>query len=299
MDVTFLGTGGSYPSTDRNVSATVINHHSTQILLDCGEGTQRQFMQSNLSFMKTSHILISHYHGDHFLGLPGLIQSMALNGREDPLYIHGPKGLKELALSLMSLGYFNATFDVFTHEVESGETFPAGNMKVKAVMADHSVPNLAYRINAPEKPGKFNKKKALELGIPEGPLFGKLQKGESIVVEGRTIEPEEVMGSRRKGVSLVYSGDTKPCESVQELSRGATALVHEATTLDDLKEKMDAYGHSTAAGAAKLAKDAGVGRLFLVHLSSRYKDGKAHIAEASDIFSNVAVPKDFDHFRIS
>ncbi len=298
MKIVFLGTGGTYPSKLRNVTSIAVQMPGEVLMFDCGEGTQRQLMHSSVSFMKISKVFISHLHADHFLGLPGLIQSMSLNGREEPLRIFGPRGTRSNVNSMLSLGYFKCAFDVKTKDLKPGTELGFDGYKVRCVSADHSIPSLAFSLEEDLRPGRFDLKKAQKLGIPEGPLFRKLQEGRAITLGGRRIEPEEVLGPRRSGRKLVYTGDTKPSRSIVALARNADVLIHDCT-LDSGHAKLASdFGHSTAAGAAKVARDARVGRLFLVHMSPRYDDTSVLQEEARSVFRESHVPQEFSEYVI-
>ena len=237
LSIIFLGTGGSWPTVKRNVTSVAVKRGKEIILFDCGEGTQRQFQKSNLSYMQISKIFITHFHGDHFLGLPGLIQTMQLNDREKPLHIYVPKGMIELAKILLSLGYFRPTYEIIAHDIENDEDLRFDGYKIIPFSVSHGVPSLGYSIVEDMRPGKFNKKRALELGIPEGPLFSKLQKGETIKLEnGKKITPDMVLGSPRKGRKIVFSGDTRPTKNIVEISKDADVLIHEATFTEEFKD---------------------------------------------------------------
>ena len=298
MQLVFLGTGGSWPSPERNVSSFAVKRGKEVILFDCGEGTQRQLMISSASFMQISKIFISHFHGDHFLGLPGLIQSMALNNRENELDIYGPEGTEALVEILMDLGYFTPTYPVSVRDVRHGDILEFEEYKVRVVDAEHNVPTLAYALEEHPRPGKFNKKQALELGIPEGPLFSQLQKGQTVEHDGETFTPDMVMGEARRGRKIVYSGDTKPCNNILELAKNADVLIHEATTAVDLEEKANEYGHSSSGQAAELAIKAKVGMLIMTHVSPRYDDASSLEEDAKAIFENSKVADDFYEYEV-
>jgi ribonuclease Z len=299
IEITFLGTGGSWPSSERNVLSVGIRLDGQVILFDCGEGTQRQLMLSNLSFMSVSRVFISHFHGDHFLGLAGMMQSMALNDREDELYIYGPPGTIGFIKNLANAGYFGVNFPVIVEELEAGDHVRFDRFNVRPIVVDHSVPTLGYILEEDERPGRFDRPKAEELGVPPGPLFKKLHEGEDVEVDGRVVSSGDVVGPPRPGMKIVFSGDTRPVGSLTEAARGADVLIHEATMMDDLREKAHRYGHSTARDAAELARDAGVRYLFLVHLSPRYKDPEPVLKEARAIFENSHVPDDLSEFMIN
>jgi ribonuclease Z len=298
MQIVFLGTGGSWPSKDRNVSAVAVRIGSDVLLFDCGEGTQRQLMSSNVSFMKINRILISHFHGDHFLGLPGLIQSMSLNNRKKPLEIYGPSGTVKLVNIIISLGYFTPTFDFIVNDLKDNDTVKCGGYVIKAKMAEHNVPTLAYAVEENSRPGRFNVKKAKKLGVPEGPLFRRLQKGEGVTVKGKMVTPDMVLGKPRKGKKIVYIPDTKPSKKIIELARNANVLIHDSTTDSKLEKKANEYGHSSARQAAVTAKKAGVKLLFLTHISPRYEDACILEQDAKKVFPNSVVAEDFLEYDV-
>jgi len=299
MNIIFLGTGGSWPSIKRNVSAVAVKRGSEIILFDCGEGTQRQFQKSKLSYMQISKVFITHFHGDHFLGLPGLIQTMQLNDRDIPLDIYGPKGMNKLLDQLLSLGYFKPNYEIISHEVDENDVLDFEEYEIKIIRVKHGVPTLAYSLEEKKRPGKFNKSKALKLGIPEGPLFSKLQHGETIILkDGREIVPDMVLGPPRKGRKIVISGDTVPLQKMVDFAKDADVLIHEATFDSSLEDVSFEYGHTTARQAAGIAKEANVGELYLTHISPRYNNGKDLEDEAKKIFKKSFVPKDFQEINV-
>ncbi len=299
LRIIFLGTGGSWPTVKRNVSSIAVKRGSEIILFDCGEGTQRQFQQSNLSYMQISKIFITHFHGDHFLGIPGLIQTMQLNDRDKPLHIYGPKGMVELTNQLLTLGYFRPSYRVIAHEVTDGEEIKFDGYSISALKVSHNIPALAYSVQEYQRAGKFNKSKALKMGIPEGPLFSKLQKGQTIVLpNGEKVTPDLILGPSRKGRKIVISGDTKPSNHIIGFSENADVLIHEATFDSRLQDIAREYGHTTAAQAAEIAKEAGVEKLFLVHISPRYLDYHVLEDEARSVFPHSYAPKDFQEIEV-
>jgi len=299
LRIIFLGTGGSWPTIKRNVSAIAIKRGSEILLFDCGEGTQRQFQQSNLSYMQISKIFITHFHGDHFLGVPGLIQTMQLNDRDKPLHIYGPKGMRELVDQLLTLGYFRPSYQIISHDINNGDEIEFEDYSIRALKVKHNVPAFSYCFLEHQRPGKFNKTKAVEIGIPEGPLFSKLQRGKSVILaNGKIITPDMVLGPSRKGRMIVISGDTKPCEELIAFSKDADILIHEATFDTELEKIAKEYGHTTALQAAEIAKTANVKKLFLVHISPRYLDYHVLQNEARKVFLHSFVPKDFHEIEV-
>ncbi len=275
-------------------------------MIDCGEGTQRQIVLSPVSPMKIKGILLTHLHGDHFLGLPGLIQTMALNDRKDDLHIWGPVGVDRSWQMAKEMCPFKEKFETHIHELTGGETFDICDVTVKCVEAVHSVPTLAYRINERNRPGRFRRKVAVEMGIPEGELWGRLQKGEKVSFsrngEEVMVGPEDVLGAARKGRSVIFSGDTGPSENIIELAKDGDILVHEATFTSELTDLAREVGHSTILDAADIAKKAGVGTLVLVHSSPRYTKDlhfQEYMKEAITSFSDVFVPEDLEQLEVS
>ena len=293
MQVLFLGTSGSWPTPKRNVSAVAVKRGPEVLLFDCGEGTQRQFMLSPMSFMQVARIFVTHFHGDHFLGIPGLVQSMTMSDRTSPLEMYGPRGMKELVHQLLTLGYFKPGFEVPVRELSGGDFVDFGEYGVRALDAQHTVPALSYALEEKERPGRFDLEKAKGLGIPEGPLYGRLQEGQPVTVGGKTFTPDQVLGPPRRGRKIVYTGDTMPTEALVAFARGADVLIHDATAESSLEEKANRYGHSTARQAALVAKDAGVGRLVLTHVSPRYEDSAPILADATPVFANAVLADDF------
>lgn len=298
MQLTFLGTGGGMPSPSRGVSAIALQVGREVLLFDCGEGTQRQFMQSSVSFMKVTNIFITHFHGDHFLGLPGLIQSMSFSGRKEPLALHGPSGMIETAEQILSLGYFQLGFQVTATEMEDGDSVDLGPLTVMAVAGEHTVPALSFVIEEKERRGRFLTERAKELGVIPGPQFSILQSGGEIVVGDRLVRSEDVLGPPRKGRKVVISGDTRPTSRLTEAARGADVLIHEATLDSSMKEGAKSYGHSTAREAGEVAREADVHMLILTHISNRYDDLSILEAEAQEVFPRTIIAEDLMSLKV-
>ena len=294
MEIIFLGTSSAVHSKDRNHPSIAIKAFGEIFLFDCGEATQRQLLYTNVSPMKISKIFITHYHGDHILGLPGLLQSMSLNGRETKLTIYGPKGLNKIKDAIYSLGYCAIEYPVEFVEIDSGIIIDNETYFIEAHRVKHNVPALAYSIEEKKKP-RFLREKAIELGVPVGPAFGKLHNGEEVEINGKIIKPEQVLGEPRKGTKVTYSGDTRPCEEMIMLARDSTLLIHESTFIQKQKLNAEEYGHSTSVDAAYIAKDSNSKELILTHISTRYGDDYADIMlkEAQEIFENTKLAKDF------
>ena len=291
MEITFLGTSSAVHSYTRNHPGIILKAFGEVMLFDCGESTQRQLIYAKISPMKISKIFISHYHGDHILGLPGLLQSLTFRGREKPLTIYGPKGLKKVENAIYSLGYCKFDFPIEFIEISSGTILETDEYILKSQEVMHNVTNLAYSIEEKKKP-RFLRNKAIELGVPVGPLFGKLHNGEEVEVNGKIIKPEQVLGDARKGIKITYSGDTRPCEEMIEFAKNSTLLIHESTyTLEDDDKARENF-HSTSQDAATIAKCSNTKRLVLTHISTRYTDTEDLLKEAKKVFENVEVADD-------
>lgn len=293
LNVTFLGTAGSLPTPERNPSAVLVNREGELILFDCAEGTQRQMMRARTGMMRLNYIFLTHLHADHILGIPGLLETMAFQGRENPITIAGPVNTIRLVECFKSVCYFSRSFIVQAVELEPGDVIKMKGFQVRAISTNHSVPSIGYSLEEDMRLGRFNREAAISLGVAPGPLFGKLQHGQTIEVDGRKIEPHEVMGPPRPGRKLVYTGDTRPCKSVQMASQGADLLIHECALASDMAQWARDTKHSTAAEAAEVARDAGVGQLVLTHISSRYSEDTSQLLkEAKSIFERTIVAED-------
>lgn len=252
LRVTFLGTGGTLPTPNRNPSAILVNREGDMMLFDCGEGTQQQMMRGKVG-MKINSIFITHFHADHFLGIPGLIQTMSFNGRTEPLEIYGPEWTKQMVRLLIELGYYKLGFPINAHELEDGSTLDKGEYFIKAVATDHGIPSLGYVLEEKNVSAGLTGKKLSNSGFRSG-IFSKLQKGESVMINGRKILPSDVLGESRPGRKLVYSGDTRPCGSIARESSGADLLIHDGTLADELKEWALETKHSTSGKPQLLRK---------------------------------------------
>lgn len=294
LRITFLGTGGSTPTPNRNPSTIAVNREGELMLFDCGEGAQQQMMRAKTG-MKITAIFLTHFHADHVLGIPGLLQTMALQGREEPLEIYGPRYVDKFLHHLLALGYAGRSFEVRAIELSPGDVVRRAGYEIRTVKTVHNVVSIGYVLDEDTRPGRFNRERAIELGIKPGPLFAKLQSGRSIIVDDKEIKPEQVLGPPRPGRKIVYTGDTRPCESVIEASSNADLLIHDGSLSEETKEIAFDYMHSTALEAAEVAKEAGVSKLILTHLSARYSDlnGARRLKEeARQVFENTDVAND-------
>ncbi len=300
MELVFLGTGASTPTVSRNVSAMAVRRGGQSILIDCGEGTQRQVLRTRVSLMSVEAILLTHLHGDHILGLPGALLSMDLLGREAPLVLVGPPGTEDLMKVFLSP--FRVSYPVSIREMSGGDDpLEILGCRLTSLSVRHRGKALAYRLDEDPRPGRFDLLEARKLGVVEGPLFGALQRGESVTVNGRVISSDQVLGKSRAGRSLVFSGDTTYFPELGEFALGADALVHEATFAADQAELARKWGHSTSLEAATIAKAAEVDRLFLVHISPRYhqgREGRELLRSAREVFSATDLPNDLDSYEI-
>jgi ribonuclease Z len=294
LQIIFLGTGGSIPTPKRGLSAIAIRRKKELLIFDCGEGTQRQMIQTGIGFHRKAKVFITHLHGDHVLGLPGLLQTMALLGRKKELEIYGPKGIKDFVEAINQTVRFSLTFSIKVRETDSGQVCEEKEYTIFSTRSSHINPSLSYAFIEKQRPGKFYKEKAQELGIPEGPLWSKLQSGQKVkLVNGKIIEPKMVLGKPRSGRKIVYTGDTGPSKAIIELAKNADLLIHEATFENEMEPRALEDGHSTPNIAAKTAKAAAVKKLILTHISARYKNVNTLLQQAKKIFTNTEVAEDF------
>lgn len=297
LDVVFLGTSGSMPTAKRALSATLVRRGGDRLLFDCAEGTQRQLLRSDVGLVELEEIYLTHFHADHYLGLPGMFKTFSLRGRELPLRIYGPRGLGELLSSLRRI-FGRLSYAVEAVELERGAVLERAGYRIETFAVEHGVTAIGYSMVEDERPGRFDVKTAAALGVPDGPERGRLQRGESVTLpDGRDVTPDQVLGPARPGRKLVLSGDTGPAGSVVDASAGADVLVHEATFLADERERARETSHSTAGEAALVAREAGVRMLALTHVSTRYF-GHQVVEEARELFPATEVPRDFDVIEI-
>lgn len=300
MRIIFLGTAASIPTNDRALPSIIIQREGDILMFDCGEGTQRQMIKARIGLNRNMLIFITHMHGDHILGLPGILQTMSLLGRDKPLEIYGPPGIRDFMESIIRTVRFWLGFPVNIHEVKlEGTIHDSKEYEVQAVWAEHTIPSLAYALIEKPRPGRFHPEKAMALGVPKGPLWSMLQRGMDVKLpDGRVIRPSDVLGPPRLGRKIVYSGDTRPSERVAELARDADVLIHEATLGDELSERAREEGHSTPSEAAQVALKANVKLLVLTHISARYSNPEVLLEQARRIFPETRIPNDLDYIEI-
>jgi ribonuclease Z len=290
--VTFLGTAASRPTVGRNVSALSVQREGDLMLFDCGEGTQRQMMRFQTGFSLGS-IFVSHLHADHFLGIIGLLRTMSLQGREAPLEIFGPRGGRRTLEAAVELGVERVGFPVSIQELSAGDRVARDAYDIVTFRAAHGGSALGFALVEHDRLGRFDPERARALGVPEGPLFGRLHRGEPVTVDGRTIDPAEVVGPARAGRRIVYTGDTAPSLEVVEAARGCDLLIHESTFGEEEVDRARETQHATASDAARVAREAGARRLVLTHISARYSDAPALLErEATQIFQGARVAYD-------
>ncbi|MBT8404229.1 MAG: ribonuclease Z [Gemmatimonadetes bacterium] len=293
LRVTFLGTAAARPTVGRNVSGLTVQREGALLLFDCGEGTQRQMMRFQTGFA-VDDIFITHTHADHFLGLPGLLRTMGLQGRTEPLGLWGPPRSARVLERAVRLGVERVPFEVSVSEVSPGDRISRSGWRIEVFAVTHGVKAVGYALQEEDRLGRFDVERARALGVPEGPAFGRLHRGETVEAsDGTPVGPDQVVGPSRPGRRLVYTGDTRPCASVMEAAEDADLLIHDATFLTEDGDRARDTGHSTAAEAAEVARRSGVRQLALTHLSARYAEvPHLLLAEARTEFDAVVVARD-------
>jgi ribonuclease Z len=295
MDLVFLGTGGSVPTARRSTACLLVRVGGERLLFDCGEGAQRQ-MQRSTGLVQVDEIFVTHLHADHYLGIPGLLKTYDLNGRERALRVIGPPGLIELFNALRRI-FGRLAYEVELVELEPGEAVRHATYEVRSFEVEHRMRAYGYALVEDERPGRFDPETAQRLGVTPGPDFKRLQDGQPVTVGSGTVAPEQVLGEARAGRKLVLTGDTAPCEMTRVAAHEAQLLIHDSSFADEEIARAAETGHSTGRQAATLAAEAGVDLLALVHISSRY-DVRAVLAEAHEAFPRAIAPRDFDLVEI-
>ncbi len=295
LSVAFLGTGGAVPSARRNTASVLVVRGGERLLFDCGEGTQRQ-MQRSLGLVQVDAIFFTHFHADHFLGLPGLLKTYDLTERETPLTVYGPRGLRDLFQSMARvIGRIDYPLELV--ELDAYDAVPLQDAEVRAFPVEHSARAHGYSLVEEGRPGRFDPEAAKQLGVAEGPAFAALQRGETVQGSRGPVAPDQVMGESRAGRTVVITGDTAPCRATVEAARGAELLVHDASFAEEEAQRAADTGHSTVGQAAAVAREAEVEMLALVHISSRYHVGTV-LDEAREVFEPTIAPRDFDLIEI-
>jgi ribonuclease Z len=300
MQLVFLGTSSGAPTVQRGLSSIALIRGAELLLFDAGEGMQRNFIRAGLAMNKKMKIFITHMHADHCVGLLGLLQTMELQGREKSIDIYGEPRLEEFLRENMRIIGFRLTFDIIVRKIEKeGVIVRERDYQVSCCQAMHSVPSFAYCLEEFDRPGVFNVAEARRLGIPEGDLYSKLQRGEDIVYGGQTIRSSQIVGRPRKGRKIGISGDTRPTDRLARFFKDCDLLIFESTYSQDKQEKAIENGHCTAAEAATIAKKADVDKLLLTHFSARYDETSLLVKEASAIHYNVEAAEDLKVVRVS
>ena len=302
MEIIFLGSGSALPTKDRMLSSIVINREGENILFDCGEGTQFQMVTASVKPFKIKNIFLSHLHGDHIFGLPGLISTMNLLKRTEPLNIFGPVGIKLFLESAFKISMMTNRYEINIHEINNdftnGIIFENEEYYITALPLDHSLFDLAYRFQEKDKPGHLNLEKAQKYNLPVGPLIGELKKGNNVIFNGTVIKPSDVLEEPIKGKSIAIVTDTKPCENCITIAKEASLLIHEATFEKELLTNAQEMKHSTTIDAAQTAKNANAKLLIITHISSRNNDANKLLEECKSIFENTIVAYDFLKVKI-
>ncbi|NLF88635.1 ribonuclease Z [Candidatus Bathyarchaeota archaeon] len=293
--IVFLGTSGSVPTMKRSLPCVVVQCPKEQWMFDCGENVQHQMMGAKVSFHRKMKIFISHLHGDHVLGLPGLLQTMALMERKEPLQVYGPIGIKKFLECTAETLHFGVNYPLEIIEITGeGPIIEQGEYHLAAVKSNHAVESYCFAFTEHPRPGRFYPDKAKALGIPQGELWSKLQSGKEVIApNGNTVKPTDVMGPLRSGRKIVYTGDTKPFDAFADFAKDADLVIHDCTFDDSLTQKADVDGHSTPTQAAGQAKSANAKQLALSHISARYPDATPLLEQAKKVFPNTVLAEDF------
>ena len=299
MKLVFLGTSAAQPTEKRGLSCICLEREGEILMFDAGESTQISYMKSGLGWNKKMKLFVTHLHGDHCVGILGLLQTMSMQNRTESLEIFGPKGIDEFLAANIKILNFGLSFSILITIVNEGTIYENNKFLIHAAKANHSITAFSYLFEEKDKPGRFNVEKAKELGIPEGELWNKLQNGEDITNNEKIIKPEQVLGQKRLGKKIGISGDTMPTKELEEFFRECDYLVFDSTFLDEEKQKAQDTCHSTAKQAAELGKNANVKNLILTHFSARYKDEIGHKTEAEQIHNSVITAKDLLEVEIN
>jgi ribonuclease Z len=298
MKIVFLGTSAAQPTERRGLSCICLENNGEILMFDAGEASQISYMKSGLGWNKKMKLFVTHLHGDHCVGILGLLQTMSMQNRTESLEIFGPKGIDEFLAANIKVLNFGLSFSILITIVKEGKIFEDKKFSMYAAKASHSITAFSYLFEEKDKPGKFNVEKAKELGIPEGKLWNKLQNGEEIINNKEIIKPVQVLGKKRPGKKIGISGDTMPTKELEEFFKECDYLVFDSTFLDEEKQKAQDTCHSTAKQAAQLGKNSNVKNLILTHFSARYKDEIGHLTEAEKIHNSVVTAKDFLEIEI-
>ena len=298
MKLVFLGTSAAQPTESRAMTCICVVLEKEILMFDAGEGAQLSFLKSKLGWNKKMKIFVTHMHGDHCVGILGLLQTMSLQNRTESIDIYGPKGIEDFLAANLKVLNFGLSFPVRIMTIKEGLVLDDATYTIHACEADHSIPAFSYVLQEKEKPGRFYPEKAKELGIPEGKLWHELQSGKEVKVGNKTFKPSNIMGEKRRGKKIGISGDTRPTKKLEEFFKGCDYLTFDSTYSDELKDKAKDHYHSTAKEAAQLAKNAGVANLILTHFSARYDDAGQMVTEAKTVHNSIIAAQDLLEIEI-
>ncbi len=298
MKLVFLGTSGAQPTTERALSCICLEKNGEILMFDAGEGAQISYIKSGLGWNKKMKIFVTHLHGDHCIGILGLLQTMTLQNRTEAIEIYGPDGIEEFIAANIKVLKFGLSFPVMITAVKEETIVDEKTYIVNACEAEHSIPAYSYVFQEKDRPGRFHPDKAKEIGVPEGELWHKLQTGHEVKVGNKTVKPSDVLGEKRPGKKIGVSGDTRPTKKLEEFFKNCDYLVFDSTYIHDLKDKAIETFHTTAKEAAELAKNANVSNLILTHFSARYKDELELAEEAKKIHGSVIAAKDLLEIKL-
>ena len=298
MKLVFLGTSAAQPTENRGLSCICLERDGEIIMFDAGEASQISFMKSSLGWNKKMKLCVTHMHGDHCVGILGLLQTMSMQNRTETLEIFGPNGIEEFIVANIKMLNFRLSFPVLITIIKEGKIFEDEKFSIHVCKASHSITSFSYLVEEKDKPGRFNLNKANQLGIPKGKLWSDLQKGQEITINGITINPDQVLGEKRPGKKIGISGDTMPTRELEKFFENCDYLVFDSTFLEEEKDRAQETCHSTAKQAATLGKNSKVKNLVLTHFSARYKNEEEHLKEAKEIHDLVITAKDLLEIEI-
>ncbi|MBT8252150.1 MAG: ribonuclease Z [Nitrosopumilus sp.] len=298
MKLVFLGTSAAQPTERRGLSCICLEKDGEILMFDAGEAAQISYMKSGLGWNKKMKLFVTHLHGDHCVGILGLLQTMSMQNRTEPLEIFGPNGIEEFIAANIKVLNFGLSFPVLINIIKEGKAYEDKKFSIYVCKANHSVTAFSYLFVEKDKPGRFNIDEAKKLGIPEGELWNKLQNGSEIEINGKIVRPDQVLGEKRSGKKIGISGDTMPTKELEKFFEGCDYLVFDSTFLDEEKQRAQETCHSTAKQAATIANNAKVKNLVLTHFSARYKDEIGHLHEAEKIHDSVITARDLLEIEI-
>ena len=298
MKIVFLGTSAAQPTERRGLSCICLEKEGEILMFDAGEAAQISYMKSGLGWNKKMKLFVTHLHGDHCVGILGLLQTMTMRNRTEPLEVFGPSGIEEFIGANIKVLNFGLSFPVLITTIKEGKIFEDSTFSIYACKANHSIVAYSYLFEEKDKPGRFSVENAKKLGIPEGELWKELQNGNEIKINDKIINPNQVLGEKREGKKIGFSGDTMPTKELEKFFEGCDFLVFDSTFLEEEKQKALDTCHSTAKQAATLAKNSNVKNLILTHFSARYKDETQHLAEAGKVHNSVITAKDLLEIEI-